>query len=132
MVGLTSRLRSAVASCGLMVANLTLVYQNLHTHQFSLHILHRLALLNGRHRLRLLRRYTPVRKVLAERKVQWQCLDGNKSTGTRLFPHDQSSQEIYSMRNNVPKSIPKYTAQRNISRATQNGSQDFLMWLLLP
>ena len=33
---------------------------------------------------------------------------------------------------NVPEGIPKYTAQRNISRATQNGSQDFPMWLLLP
>ena len=47
----------------------------------------------------------------------------------RRHEHRRSATSKFSI---VPEGIPKYTVRRNISRATQNGSRDFPVRVLLP
>ena len=53
--------------------------------------------------------YTPVRKVLAQRKVPWQSLGSNRCMGTRFF--QTSAAEI--MWGNRPMHQPRPTVPRN-------------------
>lgn len=53
------------------------------------------------------------------------------AAGNHQYSLDPMGNSFRSRGTSIPEDIPKYTAQRNILRATQNGSQDFPVWLLL-